>query len=112
MGADNIPEGNKLCTGDFWEDNHPLQQQFRSKRDRALQQRMTAHVRHAEFDFLAHLVGQRKLRRELHKVKELKVPALRVGDQKVAEYLDARHRLELFRIDKIGVKRERIGLAE
>ena len=97
-----------LCTGDFWEDILPMQQQFNSKRASALQQRMTMHVRHAEFDFLAHLVGQWKL----HEVKELKVPALRVGNQKVAKYLDARHRLELFRIDKIGVERERIGLAE
>src|SRR5450631_1910812 len=37
------------------------------------------------------------------------MPALRIGDQKVAEYLDARHRLELFRIDEEGVDRDRVG---
>jgi hypothetical protein len=42
----------------------------------------------------------------------LKIPTLRVGDQEVAEHLDARHRLEFFRIDEIGVERQRIRFAE
>ncbi len=42
----------------------------------------------------------------------LVIPALRVGDQKVAECLHARDRFELFRIDEIGVERDRVGLGE
>ena len=44
--------------------------------------------------------------------EKLKVPALCVGDEEVAENLDARDRLEFLRIDEIGVHRERVGLAE
>src|SRR5512139_2068474 len=44
--------------------------------------------------------------------KKLKVPALRVRHQKVAENLDARDRLEFLGIDKIGIHRERVGFAE
>src|SRR5580704_18499747 len=40
------------------------------------------------------------------------IPALRVGDEKIAERLHARHGLELFRIDEVGVERDRLGLAE
>src|ERR1700722_15828106 len=42
----------------------------------------------------------------------LKIPALRVGDEKIAERLHPRHGLELFRIDEIGVERDRLSLAE
>jgi hypothetical protein len=42
----------------------------------------------------------------------LETPALRVGDKKVAKCLDARHGLEFLRIDEVGVKRDRIGVAE
>ena len=48
----------------------------------------------------------------LHFHKFLEVPALRVGHQEVAEHLDTGHCLELFRIDKEGIERQRIGLAE
>ena len=48
--------------------------------------------------------------RELPRTSE--APALRLGDQEVAEHLDARDRLEFFRIDKIGIERERVGFAE
>src|SRR5262245_14350419 len=44
--------------------------------------------------------------------EKLEVPALRVGDQKIAEHLNARNRLEFLRIDEIGVHRERVGFAE
>src|SRR6516164_985496 len=41
------------------------------------------------------------------------MPALRLRDQKVAEHLHARDRLEFFRIDEIGIERDRrVGLAE
>lgn len=43
---------------------------------------------------------------------ELEMPALRVGDQKVAKYLDTRHRFEFFRIYEIGIERERVGFTE
>ena len=43
---------------------------------------------------------------------ESEMPALRIGDQEVSEDLDARDRLEFFWINKIGVKRERVGLAK
>ena len=33
----------------------------------------------------------------------LKMPPLRLADEEVAEYLHARNRLELFRVDEIGV---------
>src|ERR1700685_3674460 len=42
----------------------------------------------------------------------LKIPALRVGDEKIAERLHARYGLELFRIDEVSVERRRLGLAE
>src|SRR5690349_22054803 len=42
----------------------------------------------------------------------LKIPTLRLGDQEIAERLHARHRFQLFRIDKIGVERLCFGLAE
>ena len=42
----------------------------------------------------------------------LEMPALRVGDQEIAEDLDTRHRFEFFRIDEVGVERERVGVAE
>lgn len=44
--------------------------------------------------------------------ENLKVPALCVGDEEIAENLDARDRFEFLRIDEIGVHRERVGLAE
>ena len=44
--------------------------------------------------------------------ENLEMPALRVGDQKIAEYLDTGDRLEFFRVDEIGVERERLGFAE
>jgi hypothetical protein len=40
------------------------------------------------------------------------MPALGVGDQEIAENLDARHRLEFFRVDEKGIERERVLLAE
>src|SRR5580700_9764066 len=43
---------------------------------------------------------------------ELKIPALRVGDQEVAKRLHAGHGLELFGIDEIGIERDRFGIAE
>lgn len=39
-------------------------------------------------------------------------PALRVGDEKIAERLHACHGLEFFRIDEIGVERRRLRLTE
>ena len=40
------------------------------------------------------------------------MPALRVGDEEVAENLDARDRLEFLGIDEISIHRERVRLAE
>src|SRR6202045_5248669 len=40
------------------------------------------------------------------------IPALRVGDEKVAERLHARHGLELFGVDEISVEGLGLGLAE
>jgi len=42
----------------------------------------------------------------------LEMPALRFGDQKVAEHLHPRDGLEFFRINEIGVERDGVGLAE
>src|SRR5882762_6154149 len=42
----------------------------------------------------------------------LRGPALRLAHHEVAEHLHARHRLQLFRIDEIGVDLDRVGLAE
>src|SRR5438128_2632889 len=39
-------------------------------------------------------------------------PALRLGDQEVAEHLDARHRFQLFRIDEIRLEGEAVDVAE
>jgi hypothetical protein len=72
-----------------------------------IQQRMTAHVWHANRKSSPTLWDI-----NFSTVKFLKMPALRVGDQKVAKYLDARDRLEFFRVDEIGVERERVGFAE
>src|SRR6185437_5413448 len=44
--------------------------------------------------------------------KLLKVPALRVRNEKIAEDLDACDRFQLFRIDEIGIERERIDVTE
>src|SRR6266536_137878 len=40
------------------------------------------------------------------------IPALRDGDQEVAEYVNARHRFELFRIDEIRLEGEAVDVAE
>src|SRR3974377_523284 len=40
------------------------------------------------------------------------MPALRVRDQEIAEDLDARDRLQLFRIDEVGIEREGIDVAK
>src|SRR5262249_35659374 len=40
------------------------------------------------------------------------MPALRVGDKEVPEHLDARNRFEFFRIDEIGIERERFSFTE
>ena len=40
------------------------------------------------------------------------IPTLRDGDQEVAEHLNARHRLELFRIDEIRLEGEAVYVAE
>src|SRR5208282_1055142 len=42
----------------------------------------------------------------------LEIPALRVGDEKVAKRLHAGDRFELFGIDEIGIERDGIGLGE
>ena len=39
-------------------------------------------------------------------------PPLRHGHQKIAEDLHARDRFEFFRIDKVGIERERVVPAE
>src|SRR5262249_38811527 len=39
-------------------------------------------------------------------------PALRLADEKIAERLHARDRLELFRVDEERIERDRLGLAE
>src|SRR3984885_10976093 len=39
-------------------------------------------------------------------------PALRLAHHEVAEHLDARHRLQLFRIDEVGIELDRVGFAE
>ena len=44
--------------------------------------------------------------------RELEIPALRVGHQKVAKRLHARDGLEFFRIDEVGVERDRIGVGK
>ena len=61
--------------------------------------------------------GYREARRRrcssLPREQRLEMPALRLRHQKVAEHLHARDRLELFRIDEIGIERDRrVGLAE
>ena len=43
---------------------------------------------------------------------ESEMPALGVGDEEVTEHLDARDRLEFFRINKIRIERERVRLTE
>src|SRR5580704_2418611 len=52
------------------------------------------------------------MRRCVSYARELKIPALRVGDEEVAERLHARYGLELFGIDEVGVERLRFGFAE
>src|SRR5262249_264385 len=42
----------------------------------------------------------------------LKAPALRLGDEEIAEHLDARDRLEFFRVDEIRVGRYLPHVAE
>src|SRR5208337_5455001 len=41
-----------------------------------------------------------------------KIPTLSVGDQEIAEHLDARDRLELLRIDEVDVESHRVEVAE
>src|SRR5215216_3717533 len=40
------------------------------------------------------------------------MPALRLGDQEVAEHLDARERLQFLRINEIGIHRDGVGGSE
>src|SRR5271168_947275 len=40
------------------------------------------------------------------------IPALRVGDQKIAKRLNARNGFQLFGIDEIGIERDGVALAE
>jgi hypothetical protein len=58
--------------------------------------------------------SQRRAR--LHRVraaiKASEIPALRVGDEEIAKSLHARDRFKLFRIDKVGIERHSLGLAE
>ena len=42
----------------------------------------------------------------------LKIPPLRIGDQEIAERLNPRDRFELFRINKVGIDRDRVRFAE
>src|ERR1700689_118436 len=42
----------------------------------------------------------------------LEIPALRVGDKKIAKRLDARDGLEFFRIDEVGVERDGIAVGK
>ena len=43
---------------------------------------------------------------------ELEIPALRFRDKKISENLHARDRFQLFRIDEIGIQRDRVVLRE
>src|ERR1700761_5105862 len=45
-------------------------------------------------------------------IRRSEIPALRVGDQKIAKRLNARNGFQLFRINEIGVERDGIALAE
>src|ERR1700731_1507166 len=62
--------------------------------------------------FARHDVAMLRCVAPLEMMTGLKIPALRVGDEKIAERLHARPGLELFGIDEVGVERLGLGLAE
>jgi len=100
VGTGNIPEGNMLQAGDSGR-KHPALQRGRNMRPRFDASntvgRMTAMPnRNPNYFSLLHS----------------EMPALRVGDEEIAEYLNTRDRFELFRINKVSVECERVGFAE
>ena len=100
MGTGNIPEGNMLQAGDSGR-KHPALQRDRNmlfaRRAGNAWRRMTAMpIRNPNYFRILHS----------------EVPALRVSDEKIAEYLNTRNRLQLFRINEVSIERERVGFAE
>src|SRR5262245_57179460 len=103
-GRQYLPEGNKLSAGDSGR-IHPAQQ-------RTLSMRVARQSDNADPRMSAmHYRKSQEIRRFragrpvwamwiVNLADESEVPALSVRHQKVAEYLNAGNRLELFRIDK------------
>ncbi len=73
---------------------------------RAFAKRMSNAKRHQQGKFVSG-PGVRKtnLTKPMRILESLKVPALRLGDEEVAKDLYACNRLQLFRIDEIGIER-------
>src|SRR5262245_28966236 len=110
-GRQYLPEGNKLSAGDSGR-IHPAQQRTLSMRttrqsDNA-NPRMSA-MRYRKSQEIRRFRAERPM---WIVADESEVPALSVRHQKVPEYLNAGDRLKLFRIDKIGIKGERVGFSE
>src|SRR5262249_33374876 len=106
-----LPEGNKLSAGDSGRIRIRRNSDFQyapSALSINADGRMPAmHSRNRCVTTTAISPGEKEVLNE-----NLKVPTLCVGDEEVAENLDACDRFEFLGIDEIGVHRERIRLAE
>lgn len=107
-GRQHLPEGTCCALGTLGGVHVRCTASQDYARHSLVQQRRAPHDRHAKSQIRCPHSGIL----EFLASENLKMPALRVGNQKVAKYLNARDRLEFLRIDEIGVERERIGFAE
>lgn len=93
----------------LWEDIRPAHQ--RGVHYAAMpesQQRPAPHVSHAAHP-ASHIQSVSPWETES---RALEMPALRVRDEEIAKHLDARDGFQFFRIDEVGVERERLAFAE
>ena len=122
-GASESPSrGEELRTGDrqIWEDHgqpHVAQRKSTMQRDTALHNMEAGmpamRYRPGRPDKLRDGCNRFTCHREMRNAaKNLVAPALSIGDEKVAKCLHACDGLELFRINEIGVERDRLAVGE
>ena len=103
VGAGPLPEGNMLHAEAFWEDAsggnaHNVTLRLCAGNAVGRMSAMWNQQRHSSLPDCRRGASER--------------PALGIRDQEVAENLYACNRFKFFRIDKVGVERERVLLAE
>src|SRR5579862_4454556 len=88
----------------LWEDIDPPQQLPKSMRAAGCPSNRASRMSAMPFRRL-----KKNISAEAH---SLEIPPLRVGDEEIAEDLNARHRFEFLRIDEERIERERVGVTE